>query len=194
MENPIEERIKSKLTTFHGGNLGSWKVREFNTIIGEPIKVIDRIEMTNPNLRNRKIDSDWTFKGISSNLRYATKKEKTILDKTPPIIGKHENSFAAFIPMSKSEEWWLLTQGERRKIFEEKSKHIKISSNYIEAIQRKLFHSRDIGEEFDFLAWFEFEPENKSLFDDLIGYLRQTEEWKYVTREIDIRVNRDLKH
>ena len=114
-----------------------------------------------------------------------------MLDKTPPIIGKHENSFAAFIPMSKSEEWWLLTQDERRKIFEEKSDHIKISSNYLETIQRKLFHSRDIGEEFDFLAWFEFEPKSKSVFDDLLGCLRQTEEWKYVTREIDVRVNRD---
>ena len=68
---------------------------------------------------------------------------------------------------------------------------IKISSNYLETIQRKLFHSRDIGEKFDFLAWFEFEPKHKSLFDDLLGYLRQTEEWKYVTREIDIRVIRD---
>ena len=191
MENLIEERIKNKLITFYGGKLGSWKVRDFNTIIGKPIKTVDRIEMINPNQQSRKIESDWTFKGISSNLRYATKKEKAMLDKTPPIIGKHENSFAAFIPMSKSEEWWLLTQDERRKIFEEKSDHIKISSNYLETIQRKLFHSRDIGEEFDFLAWFEFEPKNKSVFDDLLGYLRQTEEWKYVTRDIDIRVIRD---
>ena len=84
-----------------------------------------------------------------------------------------------------------MTQDERRKIFEEKSDHIKISSNYLETVQRKLFHSRDIGEEFDFLAWFEFEPKHKSLFDDLLGYLRQTEEWKYVIRETDIRVNRD---
>lgn len=191
MENLFEERIKNKLTTFYGGRLGSCKVREFNTIIGKPIKTVDRIEMINPNQQSIKIESEWTFKGISSNLRYTTKKEKTMLDKTPPIIGKHENSFAALIPMSKSEEWWLLTQDERRKIFEEKSDHIKISSNYLETIQRKLFHSRDIGEEFDFLAWFEFEPKNKSVFDDLVGYLRQTEEWKYVIREIDIRVNRD---
>ena len=169
MVNLIEERIKNKLTTFYGGRLGSWKVREFNTIIGKPIKTVDRIDMINPNQQSRKIMSDWIFKGISSNLRYATKEEKIMLDKTPPIIGKHENSFAALIPMSKSEEWWLLTQDERRKIF----------------------HSRDIGEEFDFLAWFEFEPKNKSVFDDLLGYLRQTEEWKYVTREIDVRVNRD---
>lgn len=137
MENRIEERIINKLTTFYGGRLGSWKVREFNTIIGKPIKTVDRIEMINPNQQSRKIESDWTFQGISSNLRYATKKEKIMFDKTPPIIGKHENSFAAFIPMSKSEEWWLLTQDERRKIFEEKSDHIKISSNYLETIQRK---------------------------------------------------------
>ena len=76
MEKLIEERIKNKLTTFYGGKLGSWKVREFNTIIGQSIKTVDRIEMINPNHQGRKIESDWTFKGISSNLRYATKKEK----------------------------------------------------------------------------------------------------------------------
>lgn len=114
-----------------------------------------------------------------------------MLDKTPTIVGKHENSFAALIPKSKPEEWWLLIRDERRRIFEEKSYHIKISSNYLETIQRKLFHSRDIGKEIDFLAWFEFEPKNKNVFDDLLGYLRQTEERKYVTREIYIRVIRD---
>ena len=52
--------------------------------------------------------------------------------------------------MSKSEEWWLMTQDERRKIFEEKSDHIKISSNYLETIQRKLFHSRELGKRLTF--------------------------------------------
>ncbi|MFI5138319.1 MAG: chlorite dismutase family protein [Sphingobacteriales bacterium] len=192
MEKPIEEKIKSKLTSFYGGKSGSWKVVSSDIIAGEPMIVVDKIEMVNPGQVFVNGDSDWVLKGFSSNSRYVTREEKTKLDEIPPVFGKPENSFAAFIPMSKSEEWWLLTQDERRKIFEEQSDHIKFSYDYLTQIPRKLFHSRDIGEEFDFLAWFEFKPESKNLFDDLVGYLRQTEEWKYVTREIDIRVVSDL--
>lgn len=188
MERTTEEKIKGKLTSFYGGNSGTWKVINTSTIIGDPINQVDRIEMASPSHQNTIIHFDWVLKGISSNLRYATREEKAMLDEIPPVIGKPENSSAAFIPMSKSDEWWLLTQDERRKVFEEQSHHIKVSAKYLETIPRKLFHSKDIGEEFDFLAWFEYKPENANLFDDLVGYLRQTEEWKYVTREIDMRL------
>ncbi|MFN8889797.1 MAG: chlorite dismutase, partial [Cyclobacteriaceae bacterium] len=58
------------------------------------------------------------------------------------------------------------------------------------AIARKLYHCRDIGEPFDFLTWFEYAPEHATAFEDLVGKLRETEEWKYVDREIDIRLTR----
>jgi hypothetical protein len=51
-------------------------------------------------------------------------------------------------------------------------------------------HSRELGEPFDFLTWFEFAPEHRTMFDELVGMLRATEEWKYVDRELDIRVTR----
>ncbi len=55
---------------------------------------------------------------------------------------------------------------------------------------RKLFHSRDIGEPFGFLTWFEFAPEDETAFNELLTQLCQSEEWKYVDREIDIRLTR----
>jgi hypothetical protein len=40
------------------------------------------------------------------------------------------------------------------------------------------------------LTWFEFGASDASAFDELVAELRATEEWRYVDREIDIRVVR----
>jgi hypothetical protein len=47
-------------------------------------------------------------------------------------------------------------------------------------VTRRLHHCRDLGEHepFDFLTWFEF------------AELRASEEWKYVDREVVIRLAR----
>jgi hypothetical protein len=58
------------------------------------------------------------------------------------------------------------------------------------AIARKLYHCRDIGQPFDFLTWFEYAPEHEDIFEELVVSLRSTDEWKYVEREIDIRLKK----
>jgi hypothetical protein len=75
-------------------------------------------------------------------------------------------------------------------MFEDKSRHIADSLKYLPAIARQLYHSRDLGEPFDFLTWFEYAPEHAQEFEDLVGGLRETEEWSYVEREVDVRVVR----
>ncbi len=81
-------------------------------------------------------------------------------------------------------------QDERRAIIEERSRHIALGLSYLPQIARRLFHARDLGEPFDFLTWFEFAPEHASAFEELVGQLRETEEWRYVEREIDLRLER----
>ena len=61
---------------------------------------------------------------------------------------------------------------------------------YLPGIARRLHHGRDLGEEFDFLTWFDFAPEQEPVFDRLLEKLRATEEWTYVVREVDVRVTR----
>ena len=56
------------------------------------------------------------------------------------------------------------------------------------AIARKLHHSRDLGEPWDFLTWFEFAPTQTAAFDELLHALRESEEWNYIDREVDIRL------
>jgi len=53
-----------------------------------------------------------------------------------------------------------------------------------------LHHSRELGEPFDFLTWFEYAPEYSESFEELVRRLRDTEEWRYVVREVDIRLTR----
>ena len=58
------------------------------------------------------------------------------------------------------------------------------------AVARKLYHSRELGEPFDFLTWFEYAPAHATAFEDLLAALRATEEWRFVVREVDIRLER----
>ncbi len=55
-------------------------------------------------------------------------------------------------PIRKSEAWWSLPQDERRANFEERSRHIATGLKYLPAVARRLLHSRDLGEPFDFLT------------------------------------------
>ena len=52
--------------------------------------------------------------------------------------------------------------------------------------------SRDLSEHepFDFLTWFEYEPAKEAAFNKLAAELPAIEEWKYVEREVDIRLVR----
>ena len=83
-----------------------------------------------------------------------------------------------------------MAKSERRRIFEEQSHHIAIGLEYLPAIARRLHHSRELREPFDFLTWFEYAPEHSDEFEQLVLRLRNTEEWHYVDREIDIRLVR----
>lgn len=64
---------------------------------------------------------------------------------------------------------------------------------YLPAVARRLHHCRDLGSEepFDFLTWFEYAPADSAAFDELVAALRETEEWTYVEREIDLRLIRE---
>ena len=67
---------------------------------------------------------------------------------------------------------------------------VAVGLEYLPAVARRLHHSRELGEPFDFLTWFEYAPEHAGNFDDLVRRLRETDEWTYVDREVDIRLSR----
>jgi hypothetical protein len=182
-------------TTFRGGQSGAWHVTSQKPVIGEPLpsvrslSVVDAAAIALPLLSSQ---TSWRLAGVPSHLRYVERAEKAQLAAAQAGLGRAEATCAALIPIRKSPAWWELTQEERRRIFEDKSRHVAGSLKYLPAIARQLYHCRDLGEPFDFLAWFEYAPEHALMFEDLVDTLRATEEWTYVEREVDVRIARPM--
>ena len=182
-------------TTFRGGQSGAWRVTALAAVKGPSLAAVPSLSVVHSEaiaLPLLPSQTSWRLAGTASHLRYVERPEKTQLEAIQAGLGRVEASCAALIPIRKSADWWALTQEERRRIFEDKSHHIASSLKYLPMIARQLYHCRDLGEPFDFLAWFEYAPENKLFFEDLVGVLRATEEWTYVEREVDLRVVREV--
>ncbi|MDZ4761173.1 MAG: chlorite dismutase family protein [Alphaproteobacteria bacterium] len=181
--------------TFRGGRSGEWSIRSMTTLTGAPLPEAYRLAVheVGPTLAASEARDDvWTLRGFTSNTRYANHHETRTLRAVQADLGRPEARCAALIPIRKSDEWWTLAQDERREIFEEVSHHTRIGLDYLPAIARKLHHSRDLGEPFDFLTWFEYAPADEASFDAMLVRLRATREWTYVDREIDIRLIREV--
>jgi chlorite dismutase len=157
---------------------------------GETLLPVERLEIRNAESAVRPEDARWVLQGFTSNIRYATAAEAAQLRKMQEGLGRAESTQAVLIPIRKSAAWWAMAQDERRAIFEETSQHTAIGLEYLPAIARRLHHSRDLGEPFDFLTWFEFAPQHTKAFDELLVRLRATREWEFVEREVEIRVER----
>lgn len=181
--------MNNRFYSFVGGHAGEWKVTKCQTVIGEGLESVSHLAMRNENLLT-PTGTPWVLRGVVSNQRYVTRSEQTSLSTIQAPLQRAEATCAALIPLSKNEAWWKMTQDERREILEERSQHIAIGLKYLPQIARQLHHSRDLGEPFDFLTWFEYAPQHSEIFEELVMALRATEEWKFVTREIDIRLVR----
>jgi len=159
-----------------------------NAVVGTPLQRIERLSIVDREIQAHTPGAEWPLRGVSSYGRYVTRQERSALEATQPPLGRPEATYAALIPIAKSDAWWDLPQDERRDILETSSAHIATGRRYLPAIARRLYQSRDLGEPFDFLTWFEYAPEDAMRFEELVHQLRRTEEWRYVRREVDIRL------
>jgi chlorite dismutase len=175
---------------FAGGSSGSWRIERITPIRGEGLPDAERLEIFEGAPSAAMHSAHWILRGVTSNTRYTTRHEVNVLAGKQAGLSRPEASRAALIPIRKTAAWWDLAQDERRAIFEEQSRHIAIGTEYLPGVARRLHHSRELGESFDFLTWFEFAPEHAEAFDRMLDRLRQTPEWRYVDREVDIRLGR----
>jgi len=178
-------------TWFVAGDEGAWHVERVDASVGESLPTCARIAIhdltpaTSVLARCR-----WALQGTTGHARYVERTEKGALAAVTPPLSRPEATCAALIPIRKSAAWWDLAQDERRAILEASSKHITLGLEYLPAVARRLYQSRELGEAFDFLTWFEYAPEHAQRFEELVRRLRATEEWTYVEREVDIRLTR----
>lgn len=185
--------MNSRLFTFIGGDIGPWRVIKTVAIQGESLPPTNRVEIIAGPVDPAGLSAAWILRGITSNERYVTRDEKDRLVARQQALGRPEATCAALIPIRKNSDWWALTQDERRNIFEEQSKHIKIGLEYLPAVGRRLHHCRDLApdEPFDFITLFDYAPAQEADFDNLLAELRACEEWKYVEREVELRLSRE---
>jgi hypothetical protein len=175
--------------SFIGDGAGDWAVTSVQTLCGPPLPSAAFVSRKEGFQRPAKVPA-WQLRGFTSNLRYTTGAEAKALAALQEPLGRADSRRAALIPIRKSEVWWVLGQDEWRAIYQERSRHTSIGMEYLPRIARKLHHCRDLGEPFDFLTWFEFGQVDSGAFDELVGRLRDTEEWEYVEREVDLRLTR----
>jgi chlorite dismutase len=184
MPNPIT-------VTFSAGRSGVWRIERINAVSGESLPAAERLTMLEGADSDPQADVSWRLRGVTSNTRYTNRQELDALAAVQAGLHRPEATCAALIPIRKTAAWWDLAQDERRMVFEEQSHHIRIGHDYLPAVARRLHHSRELGEPFDFLTWFEYAPEHADAFEKMVGRLRATAEWRYVDREVDIRLRRD---
>ena len=184
------ELLGDRLIRFVGGSAGVWRVLAIRSVLGDFLPQVERVALCRGN-EALPLESQFTLSGVISNVRYVERSEQKELASKQAPLGRSEATMAALIPIRKTMAWWNLTQEDRRSIFETKSHHIVEGIKYLPSVARQLYHCRDIGEPFDFLTWFEYAPQHSDAFEELVRTLRKTEEWRYVDREIDIRLARD---
>jgi chlorite dismutase len=178
------------LVTFAAGASGPWRVDRIDTVIGDGLPAAERLAVLEGSETPSPTQIAWVLRGVTSNTRYTNRREVDALVASQQGLLRPQATRAALIPIRKTEAWWALAQDERRSIFEERSRHIGVGLEYLPAVARRLHHSRELGEPFDFLTWFEYAPEHGEAFEELVRRLRETEEWHYVDREVDIRLSR----
>lgn len=192
MSHPVPSSLP-RLFTFVGTDQGAWAVRSARTLVGDALPPAPCLHVVEGAAVPPPRGAAWALAGITSNERYVERHEKVALVGAQAGLGRAEATRAALIPIRKSPAWWALTQDERRAVFEAQSHHIAIGMRYLPAVARRLHHCRDLGpsEPFDFLTWFDYAPEHEPAFDELLGALRNSPEWAYVDREVDVRLVRE---
>jgi chlorite dismutase len=176
--------------TFLAGGDGEWSVETVRAVRGEGLPAAAALARVEGPDFVAASGAAWALRGVRSHERYVERAERERLAAVQQGLGRPTSTAGALIPIRKSAAWWALAQDERRAVFEERSRHIAVGSQYLPAIARRLYHCRELGEPFDFLTWFELAPADAGAFDDLLGRLRETEEWRYVEREVEVRLVR----
>lgn len=131
--------------------------------------------------------------GVTQHLGYTRAAERAELATTEvPGAG----AICVLIPMTKSSTWWQLAHDERDAIFRGSGRpgHVNVGLPFARVISRTLYHSRPVpGASFDFLTYFEFLPERRGEFLELLRGLRdeaRNPEWSYVERECEVWLSR----
>jgi len=174
----VADSSRDNPTRFVGSASGreGWQVVSMETIAGAPIPQVARVTVVEGERARDVPGARWVLRGVTRSVQYITTAEEEGLASRAPPLDRPQATCAALLPVRKTRAWWELPEPERRRIFQEASRHAETGLRYLPAVARRLYHAREFGEGFDFLTWFEFSVEDVRTFDTLLGELRETEE------------------
>lgn len=174
--------------SFIAGDRGSWEVLSMLPVIGQSLEPAPFFDIRNEYLMRAPVDIRWLLRGVTSRRSFADAPGNFCEMLPQPQLGRPCATCAAFIPVKKCLAWWELNESEKREIHDMESNKTARWLKHSNGIARQFHHSRELGEPFDFLAWFEFSPKESGAFEEMMSSLRESEEWKYVEREVDVRL------
>ena len=161
----------STRVAFVGGTDGVWRIDGILAQRGESLAPAAHLAVIEGD-EAEEATGRWVLKGSNA----------TDGDGGHTPLGRPEARGASLIAVRMSPEWWAMPEDQRPSVFEEHPPPA--------AIAGRLHRCHDVTEPFDLLAWFEYVPDEQSSLDELLGRLRETEQWTFVEREVDIRVTR----
>ncbi len=180
--------MSSPSYSFIAGDRGSWEVVSMRTTIGASLESAPFLDVRNEYVMKLPVDFRWLLRGVSSKSKGLRPSDGEVMIPRPQL-GRKGACCAAFMPVKRSRDWWSLTDGERREICG-RSRDADLRGNPTGMVASRFHHSRELGEPFDFLMWFEYSPGDAALIDEVIASIRESEEWRYVEREADVRLVR----
>jgi hypothetical protein len=159
---------------FVAGFEGLWLIEGMTAPVGEPLPPAARLSVVE-GAAAETADGRWVLRGV-----VAGQGEDARADQLP--LGRAEARCAALLAVRMSPAWWERAEEDRRAL--------SANIEHGPAISRRIHRARDRDEPFDVLTWFEFAPEVQSEANQVMARLRDSEEWTFVEREVDIRVIR----
>src|SRR3982751_1208482 len=92
-------------TAFRAGSTGQWRVDRVAAIMGAPLEQAPALDVVEGDGAHAD-DAIWTLRGVTSNERYVTRRERASLTTKQQPLGRPEATRAVLIPIRKSDAWW----------------------------------------------------------------------------------------
>ena len=88
--------VNPRLFTFVGGKKGGWSVLSARAIVGDSLPAVDRVDIVTGAVAALPDGGGWMLRGVTSNARYVTQKEKdSLVEKQAALghaLGNHSDS------------------------------------------------------------------------------------------------------
>ena len=142
--------------------------------VGDPLPPAARLAVVEGPEAERA-DGRWVLRGVVSRQGEDARAEQLPL-------GRPDARCAVLLAIRMTPEWWERAEDDRRAL-----------SSTIEhgpAISRRIHRARNRDDPFDVLTWFEFPPDEQAEVSDLLTRLRESAEWPYVERAVEVRMIR----